>query len=184
MIKNFFGKYSKAINDIIWIFGISILVLASYCIICERPWMNIDNFISYRNSLLFFLFPYIAFLPAEILIFVICKKIYSEKWKIFWSAFLIPFCNMIYFLCERIWQYFKYHSCIDTEFYADSEFLGIISLVIILPLTFFITLCIPSKKLNYKKQIIKSSALMMLLGWVLVIFSLNIENLFACVYEW
>lgn len=99
------------------------------------------------------------FMPAFILIFFIFKNTNNTSLKILSFSFLIPFFNLVYFYIESYMSISMiYYSCV----------LGALWLFLILPSVFIITLCLPKKILQIKKQILLTTFLTFLLGWMLV----------------
>lgn len=101
----------------------------------------------------------ILFMPAFILIYFIFKNTNNTSLKILSFSFLIPSFNLVYFYIESYMSILMiYYSCV----------LGALWLFLILPSIFIITLCLPKKILKIKKQILITTFLTFIFGWMLV----------------
>ena len=118
------------------------------------------------NPILLPFFACLIFSQTIITLFLLFKKIKNINCRIFLIALLIPLTNLIFFVIEN--------------FYNGMGFLsmaiGAYALFILLPLIFIVTLCTPIKLLPLKWEIIKTSIVTSIIGWILVILSTEISS--------
>ena len=109
------------------------------------------------------LFIAIAFLPTIVGLYFLFKKFKGTKTRIFLTAFLILFSNMIYYFIE-------YFITNNTDCHI-SMFIGFYAIFFLLPSLLLATLFVPKSLLPFKIEAIKTLSLMFLIGWILIVVS-------------
>lgn len=118
------------------------------------------------NPLLLPLIECLVFLPTIIILFFLLKKIKNTNLRILLISFSIPFTNLIYFVFESLNSWMAFTSLL----------IGAYALFILLPLIFITTICTPKNILPIKWDIIKTTCLTSIFGFILVILSNTITS--------
>lgn len=154
------GGFMREKYCVILKFILGWLVVILFCFsICR------DIFEIIKISVLSFLGFFVVFSPTILGLYFLFKKVQDKNYRILLTSFLIPFTNFIYFIIDKI--YFK----------TDIPMLvGFCSLFFAIPTLFVLALSMPKSLFSplMKWYVIKTSVLMVVFGFCLMIVSLCI----------
>lgn len=158
MKENFKGI--KLIFIIYYLLYVLFLLIISFL---DKPFV-FDNIFIYLCfdvcfPLIFLLILFLIFSPVIIALYFLFKKIKNSKIRIFMTAFLVPFLNLIYLLIEN---------CFGDGWFSCT--IGFSMLLVFLPQIIIIILCIPKKNLPLKYKMSFTAFLMIVFGLIFIIF--------------